>query len=84
MGMPRGVDRVGEGERAMRTNLPAVIEDGPLDARYYALAANMLLDYPHLNCRENRGLLATAMWMEAKNTLAYILEYSSTRSAQRP
>jgi hypothetical protein len=62
----------------MRTNLPALprvheVEDGPLDARYYALAANMLLDHPHLNCRENRALLATAMWMEARNTLACLL-----------
>lgn len=61
----------------MKTNLPALVhahdaERRP-DPRFYDLARAMLRGHPDHNCYENRGLLAVAMWMEARNTLDHIL-----------
>jgi hypothetical protein len=59
----------------MSTKLPAVIEDAEPrpDPRCYALAAEMLRGHPTANTYANRGFLAVAIWMEAKNTLRFIL-----------
>jgi hypothetical protein len=61
----------------MRTNLPALLhahdaEQRP-DPRCYALAEAMLRGHSVARYREARDFLAVAIWMEAKNTLDYIL-----------
>lgn len=64
------------------TNLPAVIEDAVQrpDPRCYALAEAMLRGHSVARYREARNFLAVAIWMEAKNTLDYILGRDSAAS----
>ena len=63
----------------MKTNLPALLprvheeEIGPPHPRCYALAEAMLRGHSVEDYRSARSFLAVAIWMEAKNTLDYIL-----------
>jgi hypothetical protein len=65
---------VGEGREPMKTNLPALRDAEPRpDARCYELATHMLRGHSIPHYHWARDFLAVAIWMEAKNTLDFIL-----------